>query len=69
LIVIDLLNRIPFSEGGTAGGLGKHVVNGISSDELYRAISAFEDKQFRGQRNGYIDPDGATAPNQRRSVS
>jgi hypothetical protein len=57
-VVIDLLNRIPFAEGGAEGRLGTHIVSGISSDELYRAISAFEDKQFRGQRRGYVDPGG-----------
>jgi hypothetical protein len=59
LAVIDLLNRIPVADGGPAVQLSKHVVSGICSDELYRAISNFEDKHFRGQRSGYVDPDGA----------
>jgi hypothetical protein len=57
--VIDLLNRITFADGGAQGGLSKHIISGTSSDELYRAISSFEDKQFRGSRRGYVDPGGA----------
>jgi hypothetical protein len=55
--VINLLNRIPVSDGGSAGRLGNNVSTGICSDELYRAISSFEDKHFPGQRRGYVDPD------------
>jgi len=54
--VIDLLNRIPVSEGGAGGALKGPIVAGISSDALYRAISQFEDKYFPGQRNGFVDP-------------
>ena len=57
--VISLLNRVPISDGGSAGRLGNKVISGICSDELYRAISSFEDKHFPGQGSGYIDPDGA----------
>jgi hypothetical protein len=35
------------------------MVAGICSDDLYAAISAFEDKYFPGQRSGFIDPGGA----------
>jgi hypothetical protein len=56
--IIDLLNRIPPTSGGTGGGLHPRIVPGICSDELYAAISAFEDKYFPGQRNGFIDPGG-----------
>src|SRR5258706_3853035 len=57
--VISLLNRIPVAAGGAAGSLSKPVISGICGDELYRAISAFEDKYFPGQRSGYLDPAGA----------
>jgi len=57
--VAGLLNRIPVEAGGAAGRLSSAVVSGISSDELYRAISNFEDKYFPGQRSGYVDPNGA----------
>jgi len=56
--VIDLLNRISVADGGSAGRLGGRLVAGICSDELYRAISGFEDKQFPGQHSGYVDPAG-----------
>jgi hypothetical protein len=58
-VVIDLLNRIPRTSGGTQGSLTPRLVAGVCSDELYAAISAFEDKYFPGQRSGYIDPGGA----------
>ena len=56
--IIDLLNRIPRTSGGTQGGLNPRIVAGICSDELYAAISAFEDKYWPGQRSGYVDPGG-----------
>jgi hypothetical protein len=59
LTIINLLNNIPPAEGGPGASLSKSVRSGICSDELYRAISTFEDKQFPGQRSGYVDPDGA----------
>ena len=59
LTVINLLKGIPPADGGPTASLSKSVQSGICSDELYRAISAFEDKQFPGQRSGYVDPDGA----------
>jgi hypothetical protein len=57
--IIDLLNKIPRASGGTQGGLNPRIVAGICSNELYAAISAFEDKYWPGQRSGYIDPGGA----------
>jgi hypothetical protein len=57
--VIDLLNRISVTNGGPAVRLIKSVVSGKCSDELYHAISSFEDWHFRGQRSGYVDPGGA----------
>jgi hypothetical protein len=57
--IIDLLNRIPRTSGGTQGALNPRIVAGICSDDLYAAISAFEDKYFPGQRSGFIDPGGA----------
>ena len=58
-VIIDLLNSIPRTSGGTQGGLNPRIVAGICSNELYAAISAFEDKYWPGQRSGYIDPGGA----------
>src|SRR5262245_51941030 len=57
--IIALLNRISVDAGGAAGRLSKPVISGICSDELYRAISIFEDKYWPGQRSGYVDPGGA----------
>jgi hypothetical protein len=57
--VISLLNHIPVIAGGAAGSLSRPVVSGICSDELYRAVSTFEDKHFPGQRSGFVDPGGA----------
>lgn len=57
--VIALLNRIPVADGGTGGSLGGPIKRGMASDALYRAIVAFEDKHFPGQRSGFVDPDGA----------
>jgi hypothetical protein len=59
LTIINLLNNISPADGGAGASLSKSVRSGICSDELYRAISTFEDKQFPGQRNGYVDPGGA----------
>jgi hypothetical protein len=56
--VIDLLNLIPLSAGGSEGHLNARIVGGIASDELYGAISRFEDKHFPGRRRGYVDPGG-----------
>jgi hypothetical protein len=58
--VINLLNRIPVSEGGTGGSLNGPVVPGISSDALYRAIVKFEDvnQLYPERRNGFIEPGG-----------
>jgi hypothetical protein len=60
--VITLLNRIPVNDGGAGGGLngniGGRIVAGMASDALYRAIVAFEDKHFPGQRSGFVDPAG-----------
>jgi hypothetical protein len=56
--VIDLLNQTPAVDGGAGGTLQGRIVSGICSDELYRAISRFEDKYWPGQRNGYLDPGG-----------
>jgi hypothetical protein len=57
--IVGLLNRISVGAGGSSGSLSKPVIAGICSDELYRAISTFEDKYFPGQRSGYVDPGGA----------
>jgi len=59
LTIINLLNNISPADGGAAASLSKSVRSGICSDELYRAISTFEDKQFPGQRDGFVDPSGA----------
>src|SRR5215470_13338458 len=58
LTVINLLTKISPADGGPGASLSTPVRSGICSDELYRAISAFEDKQFPGQRSGYVDPVG-----------
>jgi hypothetical protein len=57
-IVINLLNIVSISDGGSGGGLDNKVVSGVCSHGLYRAISNFEDKHFPGQRSGYVDPGG-----------
>lgn len=57
--VIDLLNRIPISDGGAGGTLTGRIVSGMSSEDLYRAITRFEDKYFPGQRRGFVEPGGA----------
>jgi hypothetical protein len=56
--VIDMLNRIPVSEGGAGGSLNGPVVPGICSDALYRAISKFEEKNqyYPDRRKGFIEP-------------
>jgi|ERR1700735_539774 len=41
-VIIDLLNSIPRTSGGTQGSLNPRIVAGICSNELYAAISAFE---------------------------
>lgn len=57
--VIDLLNRIAVTDGGTAGSLGGRVVAGFANAPLYQAILAFEKKHFTGPVKGYVDPAGA----------
>jgi hypothetical protein len=57
--VIDLLNRIPATDGGTAGSLGGRIVAGYASKALYQAILAFEKKHFPGKAKGFVDPGGA----------
>jgi hypothetical protein len=59
ILVVGLLNRIAESEGGAGGGLTPRIVNGMASDELYSAISRFENQHFPGQGSGYVDPGGA----------
>ena len=55
--VIDLLNRIPDTDGGAGGTLSsEHVRSGICSDALYHAIQKFEDKHFHNQHSGFVDP-------------
>jgi len=57
--VIDLLNKVSTLDGGANGWLKPpRVIAGIASDELYRAIVTFENKQYPGQNSGYIDPGG-----------
>src|SRR3954462_7719956 len=57
--VIDLLNRIPLADGGTAGSLGGRIVPGLASSALCEAIVAFEKKHHAGQAKGFVDPAGA----------
>jgi hypothetical protein len=57
--VIDLLNRIPVTNGGAGGALKPRVIAGIASAELYAAIVSFEKKHFPGQRLGFFEPGGA----------
>ena len=57
-LVIALLNGIPVTEGGAGGKLAGRVVLGIASHALNLAILQFEDRQFPGQRSGFVDPDG-----------
>jgi hypothetical protein len=57
--VIDLLNRIPVTDGGAGGSLAGRVIPGVASDALYDAIKRFEEKYFLGQHNGFVDPGGA----------
>lgn len=57
--IIDLLNRIPANQGGAHGTLSGRIISGISSDALYGAILAFEEKHFPGRRSGFVDPNGA----------
>ena len=57
--VIDLLNRIPGADGGTAGSLDGRVVAGLASPALYQSILAFERKYFAGKVTGFVDPAGA----------
>jgi hypothetical protein len=59
LEVIMLLNLIPASDGGAQGGLTHdHVVAGIASDALYKAILRFQKQHFPAQQSGFIDPAG-----------
>ena len=57
--VIDLLNLIPVTDGGTAGYLRPRIVAGLASAELYQAILTFEKKHFAGKAKGFVDPGGA----------
>lgn len=57
-VIIDLLNRIPSSEGGTQGALRGPTISGISSKPLSDAILAFEQHYFPGQHSGFVDPNG-----------
>jgi len=57
--VIDLLNRIPVTDGGAGGSLAGRVIPGVASDALYDAIRRFEEKYFLRQHNGFVDPGGA----------
>lgn len=57
--VVRLLNRIPAAHGGAGGGLHPGIVDGIASDELYRAIQRLEDLHVPRQGSGFIDPGGA----------
>jgi hypothetical protein len=57
-VVIGLLNQISPPNAGTGGGLRPRIVAGMASDELYKAIVAFENKHFLGQRSGFVDPGG-----------
>src|SRR3981189_953378 len=57
--VIDLLNRIPVTDGGTAGSLSGGIVAGLASTTPYQAVLAFEKKPFAGQAKGFVDPAGA----------
>ena len=60
--VIALLDRIPVTAGGTEGmldgRLAGHMVAGVASDQLYGAISNFEELHFPRQRSGFVDPNG-----------
>src|SRR5262245_65814174 len=58
-IVVDLLNRIPVADGGTAGSLNGRIVGGLASSALYQAILAFEKKHFIGPAKGFVEPGGA----------
>ena len=57
-VIIDLLNSIPRTSGERKAG-SIRASSRAFSNELYAAISAFEDKYWPGQRSGYIDPGGA----------
>src|SRR5215471_15384176 len=57
--IIDLLNHIPAANGGAGGKLNGRIIVGISSQALSQAISHFEDRNFPGQRSGFVDPGGA----------
>jgi hypothetical protein len=54
--VIDLLNRVPVTNGGTGGSLRPRIIAGVASPELYAAIVAFETKHFPGRRLGFFEP-------------
>jgi hypothetical protein len=56
--VTYLLNLIPAAQGGAEGKLDGQPVLGIASQALNLAILRFEDKNFPGQRSGFVDPDG-----------
>jgi len=60
MTVIGLLNLIPPTDGGSGGSLdGDHVVAGVASDALYKAILAFQRKYAPAQVSGFVDPASA----------
>jgi hypothetical protein len=60
-LVISLLNKIPISDGGAENMLKPQlVVTGLASDSLYSSILYFQQKNFPGTPDGYIQPAGPT---------
>src|SRR5260370_40343773 len=58
--VIDLLNRIPVTDGGAGGSLAGRVIPGVATDALYDAIRRFEEKCFPGSTKPKAPCDYAT---------
>jgi hypothetical protein len=56
--IVNLLNSVSIGNGGTGGSLKPRIVAGMAAEDMYKAIVAFEDKYFPGQRSGYFDPGG-----------
>jgi hypothetical protein len=57
--VIDLLNRIPFADGGSNGKLVvRKIEDGVCSDVLFGAIRQFEHKNFPQRETGFVEPHG-----------
>jgi hypothetical protein len=53
------LNFIPAVDGGAGGSISiDHVVGGIASDALCKAILHFQEKHFPTQKTGFVDPGG-----------